>query len=100
MVNTIETEHVVIRWISVSEMENNVYLITAKETGAQVLIDAADDIEAGRLVVPFGPSLTLTPAYYLVTAPGRSGRPEIQAFRDWLLAEVADFQARPDRPGT
>lgn len=61
---------------------------------------AADDIEAGRLVVPFGPSLTLTPAYYLVTAPGRSGRPEIQAFRDWLLAEVADFQARPDRPGT
>ena len=61
---------------------------------------AADDIEAGRLVVPFGPSLTLTPAYYLVTAPVRSGRPEIQAFRDWLLAEVADFQARPDRPGT
>ena len=46
MVNTIETEHVVVRWISVSEMENNVYLITAKETGAQVLIDAADDIDA------------------------------------------------------
>ena len=62
--------------------------------------DATAILEAGRLVVPFGPSLTLTPAYYLVTAPGRSGRPEIQAFRDWLLAEVADFQARPDRPGT
>ncbi|RAE98234.1 MBL fold metallo-hydrolase, partial [Burkholderia multivorans] len=46
MVNTIEKEHVVVRWISVSEMENNVYLITAKETGAQVLIDAADDIDA------------------------------------------------------
>ncbi|MGC3021246.1 MULTISPECIES: MBL fold metallo-hydrolase [unclassified Brevibacterium] len=44
--NTIATEHVVIRSIAVSEMENNVYLITAKETGSQVLIDAADDIEA------------------------------------------------------
>ena len=46
MVNTIETEHVVIRSIAVSEMSNNVYLITAKETGAQVLVDAADDIDA------------------------------------------------------
>lgn len=44
--NTIETEHVVIRHIAVSEMSNNVYLITAKESGAQVLIDAADDIAA------------------------------------------------------
>lgn len=60
---------------------------------------AADDIEAGRLVVLFGPSLALTPAYYLVAAPGRSERPAIRAFRDWLMAEVADFQARPDRPG-
>lgn len=44
--NTIETEHVVIRHIAVSEMSNNVYLVTAKESGAQVLIDAADDIAA------------------------------------------------------
>lgn len=44
--NTIDTEHVVIRSVAVSEMANNVYLITAKETGSQVLIDAADDIEA------------------------------------------------------
>ena len=44
--NTIETEHVVIRSAAVSEMENNVYLITGKETGSQVLIDAADDIDA------------------------------------------------------
>ena len=41
--NMIETEHIVIRSIAVSEMENNVYLLTAKETGSQVLIDAADD---------------------------------------------------------
>ncbi|WP_350271169.1 MBL fold metallo-hydrolase [Brevibacterium sp. CBA3109] len=46
MTNTIETEHVVIRSIAVSDMANNVYLITAKESGTQVLIDAADDVDA------------------------------------------------------
>lgn len=35
-----------IRSISVSEMDNNVYLLTAKATGAQLLIDAADDLPA------------------------------------------------------
>ena len=35
-----------IRRISVSEMDNNVYLLTAKESGAQLLIDAADDLPA------------------------------------------------------
>lgn len=52
--NAIETEHVVIRHISVSEMSNNVYLITAKESGAQVLIDAADDIAAIEELVTAG----------------------------------------------
>lgn len=37
---------VTIRTRSVSEMQNNVYLITSKTTGAQVLIDAADEPDA------------------------------------------------------
>jgi glyoxylase-like metal-dependent hydrolase (beta-lactamase superfamily II) len=37
---------VTIRSISVSEMNNNVYLLTSKSTGAQVLIDAADNLPA------------------------------------------------------
>ncbi|MHA7278318.1 MBL fold metallo-hydrolase [Arthrobacter sp. MDT2-2] len=37
---------VTIRSISVSEMDNNVYLLTSKSSGAQVLIDAADDAHA------------------------------------------------------
>lgn len=37
---------VVIRWIAVSEMQNNVYLLTSPATGQQILIDAADDIDA------------------------------------------------------
>ena len=39
-------QELTIRSISVSEMDNNVYLLTSKTTGAQVLIDAADDADA------------------------------------------------------
>lgn len=39
---------VTIRQRSVSEMDNNVYLITSKTSGVQVLIDAADDAPAIR----------------------------------------------------
>lgn len=42
---------VTIRGISVSEMNNNVYLLTSKATGAQVLIDAADDLPAIQQLV-------------------------------------------------
>jgi len=37
---------ITIRSISVSEMNNNVYLLTSKSTGGQLLIDAADDLPA------------------------------------------------------
>lgn len=37
---------ITIRSTSVSDMDNNVYLLTSKATGAQVLIDAADDADA------------------------------------------------------
>lgn len=37
---------VTVRAITVSEMQNNVFLLTSKTTGAQVLIDAADDAAA------------------------------------------------------
>ncbi|WP_324643288.1 MBL fold metallo-hydrolase [Pseudarthrobacter sp. LT1] len=43
-----------IRSISVSGMDNNVYLLTAKESGAQVLIDAADDLPAIRQLLADG----------------------------------------------
>lgn len=41
-----DLQDITIRRISVSEMDNNVYLLTAKASGAQVLIDAADDLPA------------------------------------------------------
>ncbi|NLS08561.1 MBL fold metallo-hydrolase [Nesterenkonia sp. MY13] len=39
---------ITVRQIAVSDMSNNVYLLTAKKSGVQVLIDAADDPEAIR----------------------------------------------------
>lgn len=40
---TLTLTDVTIRWISVSDMENNVYLVTSNTTGTQVLIDAANE---------------------------------------------------------
>ncbi|QCU78130.1 MBL fold metallo-hydrolase [Citricoccus sp. SGAir0253] len=39
---------VTVRQRSVSEMANNVYVLTSKTSGTQVLIDAADDVDAVR----------------------------------------------------
>lgn len=44
----IDLDDITIRSRSVSEMANNVYLLTAKTTGVQLLIDAADDPDAIR----------------------------------------------------
>jgi glyoxylase-like metal-dependent hydrolase (beta-lactamase superfamily II) len=41
-----ELPSVTIRKVVVSEMANNVYLLTSRLTGAQILIDAADDLPA------------------------------------------------------
>ncbi|WP_147107399.1 MBL fold metallo-hydrolase [Nesterenkonia populi] len=49
---------VTIRRIAVSEMSNNVYLLTAKKSGVQVLIDAADDIDAIRGLIAQAPEDT------------------------------------------
>lgn len=41
----IDNDELTIRVVAVSEMENNVYLITSKTSGEQVLIDAADNFD-------------------------------------------------------
>ena len=47
------------------------------------------DLDAGRLVRPFGPDIPSKLNYYVVTPEGRGEHPKIRAFRDWLLEEVA-----------
>ena len=105
-----------IRRISVSEMDNNVYLLTAKESGAQLLIDAADDLPAIQGLLAEATSDTAaTPRLELVatthqhwdhvralpalveatgarTAAGRDDAPELPVKVDVLL-DHGDVQA-------
>ena len=48
----------------------------------------ADDLAAGRLVRPFELSLPAGFAYYVVYPPRALHRPNVKAFRDWLMAEI------------
>ena len=49
---------------------------------------AAPEMLAGRLVRPFGPSLSVNYAYYIVCPKQTAERPKIRAFRDWLISEA------------
>ena len=53
---------------------------------------AERDLAAGRLVKPFALSLPIGPSYYILATEGGLRRPEVVAFRDWMLAETR----RPD----
>jgi len=46
-----DTPAVAIRRVSVSSMDNNVYLLTSKRSGQQILLDAADDPDAIRALL-------------------------------------------------
>ena len=46
------------------------------------------DLEAGRLVQPFGPTLPSRYACFVVSPPATADRPKIKAFREWLLDEA------------
>ena len=48
---------------------------------------AANDIAAGRLIQPFKLALPLGLSFYLVYPEAYANKPEIVAFRDWLMAE-------------
>lgn len=60
--------------------------------GRRVL--AARDLGSGRLVRPFALELPTEQAYYLVTSDETAELPRVQAFRSWLLAEVARGEKR------
>jgi LysR family glycine cleavage system transcriptional activator len=48
----------------------------------------ADDLAAGRLVRPFELSLPAGFAYYVVYPTRALQRPNVKAFRDWLMTEI------------
>ncbi|NWD04850.1 transcriptional regulator GcvA [Pseudomonas gingeri] len=49
----------------------------------------AADLAAGRLVRPFGEALSCELAYYIVQRQGVEASPAVEAFKQWLLAQVA-----------
>lgn len=53
-----------------------------------------EDIGEGWLVAPFEIAFASDEAFYLVAPDASAARPNITAFRDWLLAEAADQNAR------
>lgn len=56
MRSPIDLPEVTIRWVAVSDMSNNVYVLTSRSTGRQVLVDAADEPEAIRALLAEGAS--------------------------------------------
>ena len=54
--STRELAHLTIRKMAVSQMHNNVYLLTCRATGEQLLVDAADEGERIRELVAAGGS--------------------------------------------
>ncbi len=48
---------------------------------------ANDDLEQGTLVIPFDIELPTELAWYIIAPPENLARPEISAFKDWLLSE-------------
>ncbi|GAB3285947.1 MBL fold metallo-hydrolase [Sinomonas notoginsengisoli] len=82
-----DLERVTVRRISVSDMDNNVYLITAKGSGVQVLIDAADDLPAIRDLLADGAADAARPAKLELIATTHQHWDHVRAL-EGLVAET------------
>ncbi len=49
---------------------------------------AQNDIDVGRLVMPFAHKIKVNFSYYALSLQSRQEEPHIKAFEDWLLAEI------------
>jgi LysR family glycine cleavage system transcriptional activator len=56
--------------------------------GRRVFVER--DLAAGRLVQPFALSVAIDEAWFLIYPDAVASRPEIRAFRSWILEEAAD----------
>jgi LysR family glycine cleavage system transcriptional activator len=56
---------------------------------------AMQEIASGELVRLFDIEMPSSRDYFFVCPPGALAKPQVQAFRAWLLAEVAKFEAQP-----
>lgn len=86
---------VTVRQRSVSEMANNVYVLTSKTSGTQVLIDAADDAEAVRELLESARADTPCELKLAVIITTHQHWDHVRA-----LAEVAEATGVPTAAGT
>ena len=86
---------VTVRHRSVSEMANNVYVLTSKTSGTQVLIDAADDAEAVRELLRSAREDTPCELKLAVIITTHQHWDHVRA-----LAEVAEATGVPTAAGT
>jgi LysR family glycine cleavage system transcriptional activator len=54
---------------------------------------AADDLAAGRLVIPFNLRLPLQQSYQIVSLESVANEPKVSVFRNWLLQEAKQQQS-------
>ncbi|MYM32961.1 transcriptional regulator GcvA [Duganella sp. FT94W] len=57
---------------------------------------AMQEIASGQLLRLFDIATPSPDEYYFVTPPHAAAKPQVQAFRDWLLEEIAAFQRQQD----
>ncbi|WP_205754419.1 MBL fold metallo-hydrolase [Arthrobacter sp. CAU 1506] len=88
-----EDPAVTIRAISVSDMDNNVYLLTAKKSGVQVLIDAADDFPAIQQLLRDGAADASAPAKVALIITTHSHWDHVRALPDAVAATGAKTAA-------
>ena len=85
-----------IRSISVSEMDNNVYLLTAKDSGAQLLIDAADDLPAIQQLLADGAGDTAAGTRLALIATTHQHWDHVRALKELVDATGARTAAGAD----
>jgi glyoxylase-like metal-dependent hydrolase (beta-lactamase superfamily II) len=90
---------ITIRRISVSEMDNNVYLLTAKASGEQVLIDAADDAPAIQQLLQDGAGDTSAAPRLVLIATTHQHWDHVRALKELVEATRAPTAAGTDDAG-
>ncbi|KAD3632878.1 MBL fold metallo-hydrolase [Arthrobacter yangruifuii] len=94
-----DLENITVRSVSVSEMDNNVYLLTGKASGAQVLIDAAADFPAIERLLAEGARDAEVPATLELVITTHSHWDHVRALADTVAATGARTAAgTPDVP--
>ena len=84
-----DLQNITIRSTAVSSMDNNVYLLTEKDTGAQVLIDAADDFAAIQRLLAEGAADAGVPATLELVITTHSHWDHVRALAETVAATGA-----------